>query len=110
MDKLSDAIFEKMFRVDRATFNELSEFIDPIVQRNELKAIQSSGSCIPTETRLAVTLRWLAGGIYLDLCFAWGIYISAFFSYRGVLWPTIEALDQVLKLVFFFFFYRVYMD
>ena len=100
MDKLSDAIFEKMFRVDRSTFNELSELVDPIVKRNELKSIQSSGSCIPTDTRLAVTLRWLAGGSYLDLCFAWGISIACFFSDRGVLWPTIEALDEVLKLGF----------
>ena len=100
MDKITDEVFQKMFRVDRATFNELSELIDPTVKRNELKAIQSSGSCIPTETRLAVTLRWLAGGIYLDLCFAWGISISSFFSDRGVLWPTIEALDEILKLGF----------
>ena len=81
----------KNFRLDRSTFNELSELVDPIVKRNKLKSIQSSGSSIPTKTRLAVTLRWLAGGSYLDLCFAWGISISAFFSDRGVLLRTIEA-------------------
>ena len=100
MARLSDPMFQRMFRLDRATFYELAERIDHIIQRNELKSIQSSGSSIPTDTRLAVTLRWLAGGSYLDLCFAWGVAVSTFFSDRGVLWPTIEALDDVLKLGF----------
>ena len=89
-----------MFRIDRATFIELEEQLDPTIKRNELKATQSSGSFIPTTTRLAVTLRWLAGGSYLDLCFAWGIAKSTFYCERGVIWPTIEALDGLLKLGF----------
>jgi hypothetical protein len=31
-----------------------------------------------------VMLRWLAGGSYLDLCFAWGIGFSKFHHNHGV--------------------------
>jgi hypothetical protein len=100
MSKLSERDFTRMFRIDRATFVELVEILDPHLRRNEEQAMRSSGSVIPTETRLAATLRWLAGGNYIDICFAWGVGKSTFFSERGVLWPTIEALDQILDLGF----------
>jgi hypothetical protein len=45
-----------------------------------------------------VTLRWLAGGSHIDLCFAWGIGYSTFYSERGVLWPAIEAIDEVFHI------------
>ena len=65
-----------------------------------IKACNSSGVPITSRTRLAVTLRWLAGGSYLDLCFAWGIGLSTFFSENGVLWPTLQAIDEVFKMGF----------
>ena len=37
-----------------------------------------------------------AGATVMDLCFAWGIGYSTFSCERGVLWPTIEALDLLL--------------
>jgi hypothetical protein len=30
---------------------------------------------------------------YTDLCFAWGVAASTFYSERGVIWPTTEAID-----------------
>jgi hypothetical protein len=33
----------------------------------------SSRSHISNETKLYCTLRWLSGGSYLDICFAWGV-------------------------------------
>lgn len=57
--------------------------------RDVTRAMNSSGSPIPVRTRLAVTLRWLAGGSYLDLCFAWGIAVSMFYHMDGILWPTL---------------------
>ena len=87
MDRLPDAFFIKMFRLDRATFTELAEMIDYIIKRNEMKSVQSSGSCIPTDTRLAVKL--------LGFVFCMGIAGSTFFSDRGVLWPTIGAFYDV---------------
>ena len=63
---------------------------------NEEMAIRSSGSSITNRTKLYVTLRWLAGGSYLDLCFAWGLSLSSF--YDTVLWPTINAVDKALDI------------
>lgn len=98
--RLSDLIFTRMFRVDRDSFYELVENIEIKLVRNEVRAKSSSGSSINTITRLAVTLRWLAGASYLDLCFAWGVSKTSFFGERGVLWPIIEALDELLQLGF----------
>ncbi len=49
---------------------------------------------------LAVTLRWLAGASYLDLCLAWGISCSTFYHPKGVLWPMLEAIDAVFDIGF----------
>jgi hypothetical protein len=101
MEYLSDRQYKEMFRVDRSAFDWLVEDLDTFLRRNEVKANNSSGSCIPTSTKLAVTLRWLAGGSHIDLCFAWGISKTSFFSERGVLWPTIEALNDLLPDISF---------
>ena len=99
MDRLDDSTFKRMFRLDRKTFDEVLHLIEPImVERDAKKAINSSGSQISAKTRLAVTLRFLAGGSHIDLCFAWGIGYSTFYSDRGVLWPTIEALDAAFDM------------
>ncbi len=99
MDALSDCSFKKMFRIDRETFDAILICITPFVKvPNETKAFNSSGGSIPLKTKLAVTLRWLAGGSYLDLCFAWGVAFSTFFHPNGVLWPTLEAIDQAYSL------------
>ena len=100
MDLLQDGTFKKMFRVDRLTFYDILERITPFMwQRDETKAHNSSGSSIPVKTRLAVSLRWLAGGSYLDICFAWGIGHSTFYHHDGILWPTLEAIDAAYHLI-----------
>ena len=78
MDFLSDVRFHRMFRMTRLTFFALLDLINPLIERAE-KAPKFSGGTIPTKTRLAVTLRWLAGGSYEDICFAFGISVSSFF-------------------------------
>ena len=98
MNNLSEKDFKIMFRMSRASFEILLEKVTPLIQVQENFAILSSGSLISNTTKLAVTLRWLAGGIYLDLCFAWAISKSGF--YQCELWPTIQALDKVLKIGF----------
>jgi hypothetical protein len=100
IQNLSESVFTRMFRLDRDSFYELAEVLDSKLHRDAMKATCSSGSPITTVTRLAVTLRWLAGGSYIDLCFAWGVSVASFYGENGVLWPTIEALDDHLKLGF----------
>jgi hypothetical protein len=101
MDRLDPAVFKKMFQLERPVIDELLEIITPhLVQRCDSKAQNSSGSAISSKTQLAVTLRWLAGASHIDLCFAWGLAHSTFFSERGVLWPTVEAIDNAFEMGF----------
>jgi hypothetical protein len=101
MDRLDPTVFKRMFRVDRASFNVILELIEPFMEkRDEQKATNSSGCAISLKTRLAVTLRWLAGGSHLDICFAFGVANSTFFSHRGVLWPTVMAINEAFTMSF----------
>ncbi len=101
MDRLLPGVFKRMFRVDRPTFDEVLERISPFLNvRDEQKAINSSGSPIQARTRLAVTLRWLSGSSYLDLCFAWGVSSSTFYHPDGIIWPVLEAIDAAFSIGF----------
>jgi hypothetical protein len=40
----------------------------------------------------------LAGGSYLDICFAFGVGVASFFINREILWPTMAAIDFVLQI------------
>jgi hypothetical protein len=83
-----------MFRVSHDVFEYLLDKLEPCFSSNKCKAKHSSGEPIAWKTRLAVTLRWLAGGSYLDLCFAWGLGVSTFYAENGVLWPTMQIGHQ----------------
>jgi len=101
MDRLEPAAFKKMFRVDKPVFEELLEVITlHLVQRCDSKAQNSSGSAISSKTWLAVMLHWLVGASYIDLCFAWGLAHSTLFRQRGILWPTVEAIDNAFEMGF----------
>ncbi len=101
MDSLEDSLFKRMFRVDRDTFNHILGKIEPFFPVNVSKAVNSSGQGVALKTRLAVSLRWLAGGSYLDLCFAWGLGLSTFYDPEyGILWRTLQAIDAVFPMGF----------
>lgn len=100
IQNLFNSVFIRMFRFDKDSFYELVEILDSKTQRDPMKAKCSSGSPIKTVTRLAEALRWLAGSSYIDLCFAWGVFVASFYGEHGVLLPTIEALDDHLKIGF----------
>lgn len=99
---LSNGTFEAMFRMSRQGFTNLYDKISPLMNdTNEEMAKRSSGTTISKKTKLYVTLRWLPGGCYLDLCFGWGISKAAFYStdpQKGVVWPTIEAIDMAFTI------------
>jgi hypothetical protein len=102
VNNLSEADFSAMFRMNRASFATLLELISPFLpDGNERMARISSGSAVTKETKLYTTLRFLAGGSFHDICFAWGVAKSTFFSTdedKGILWPTIEAIDEAFTI------------
>jgi hypothetical protein len=46
VNSLDDTIFKRMFRVDRNTFDYILRKIEPLLSRNEVKAINSSGEVV----------------------------------------------------------------
>jgi hypothetical protein len=74
--------------------------IEPYVATDVFQGSRSSGSSITSTTKLAVTLRWLAGGAYQDIASLFGVSIMNFFHPRGPLWTTIDAIDKAIKLGF----------
>ena len=58
----------------------------------------SAGSAISMRTKLYATLRWLARGSYLDICFAWGLSKSAFTCEWGIEWPVVDAIDTAFDI------------
>ena len=62
-----DDMFRRQFRLCREDFGNLLTLIAPLIARNEVKAIASSGSSISPELRLMITLRILAGAKHLDM-------------------------------------------
>ncbi len=75
-----------MLHVNHETFEEIMERTTPFVKLiSETKAFNSSGGHMALKTRLAVSLHWLAGTSYLDLCFAWSVAFSTFYHPNCVL-------------------------
>jgi hypothetical protein len=77
MDDLKDVSFRKAFRMSRGAFDELLQLLckvcnvhsddDGILVGDTKQTRNSSGSPVSMRTRLAVSLRWLAGGNYWDI-------------------------------------------
>lgn len=100
MREMTDFEFARMFRMNRETFGKLVEIVRPHLQVDEAQARRSSGSPISVTTKVACALRWLAGGSYLDISHLFGVSSENFFSKRGVLWQTLEAIDKGLSISF----------
>jgi hypothetical protein len=98
---LSDSDFKIMFRMSRSAFANLLRHISPFMPEGvERMANISSGSAISNETKLYCTLRWLGGGSYLDITFAFGVSKAAFFrdGRGGIIWPTMYAIDRAFVI------------
>jgi hypothetical protein len=95
---MSDAYFKRMFRLDRSTFSWLLNLIRPKIQGCEKQACCSSGSPVFPEIKLALALRFLAGGSYLDLAFAFNVSHKHVMDY---VWEVFEAIDQLLNNITF---------
>ena len=85
----------------RTAFNRLVDMVSERERvRNKTQAINSSGSEISTLTRVAIVLRWLGGGSYLDICFAFGVAPGSFYHEDGVLWGTMKLIDECFVIGF----------
>lgn len=79
-------------------FARLEQFIETC---DENMATRSSGSVISKKVKLKCTLRWLAGGSYLDICTFYGVDDSTFYihdSHKSILWPVINAINVAVDI------------
>ncbi|CAB9497043.1 expressed unknown protein [Seminavis robusta] len=86
--------FARRLRMRRESFDKLLSFLVDDLLVNETQATRRGGSIIP-ELCLYCTLRYSAGGSYLDITDIAGISRSSFYR---VLWKTITALCKCPQL------------
>jgi hypothetical protein len=98
MADMTDFEFQRMFRLSRAAFAKLLEKIRPDIKRCDFRGIASSGSAISDVAALGASLRFLAGGSYLDISAFFGLDPANFFNKRYVIWRTIDAINDNLEL------------
>ena len=90
----SEDDFRRRFRMHRYQFNLLvncvRENLEPRTWWARQCAINSSGSWVRAELKIAATLRVLAGGSYLDASDLFAVSAGNF--HRNTFWPTIIAI------------------
>ena len=98
---MNPAYFKRSYRLDRVDFMDLLSSIRPRIQyKNPLGTHECSNECehVDPLIQLAVTLRMLAGGSYLDICF--GYHISTSHIYQ-IFWRVLEAINAVVDNINF---------
>jgi hypothetical protein len=94
IESLSPRDFKRNYRLDRKSFNDLLRLIASdleISARGKISATNSSGDSIPPMIQLAIALRLLAGGSYLDIAFGYNVGNSTVYL---VFWKVLEAIDR----------------
>jgi hypothetical protein len=82
------ALFKRMFRLDREDFFEQLRLITPEITRDSTNV---GSTWIDPMIKLAITLRFLAGAIYLDLSWGYDIPHKTVHAYIN---ETLVALDK----------------
>eukprot|EP00168_Porphyra_purpurea_P015741 TRINITY_DN4902_c0_g1_i1.p1 TRINITY_DN4902_c0_g1~~TRINITY_DN4902_c0_g1_i1.p1 ORF type:complete len:129 (-),score=8.68 TRINITY_DN4902_c0_g1_i1:53-439(-) len=70
---VSEVDFRLLFRLTREDFSVLHNMVAPLLSVDDGMEILSSGAYIPTECRLALGLRMLAGTSHLGCMLAFGL-------------------------------------
>ena len=78
IDSLSDKEFIRTYRVNKQLFNEILLKILPAIKSKESMARSHLNGPVAAELKLSMTLRWLAGGSYLDIYQMHGVSYSQF--------------------------------
>ena len=84
--------------MDPSTFEELLSMIENKIKKDETKAMNSSGSPVSPCIKLCLAIRYLSGGSYLDLSFAFNVEYKAVMSH---VWEVLRAIDSELNNINF---------
>lgn len=88
--------FKRMFRMDYDTFAHILHAISPALERNYLQSERGGGYVSPS-LQLGMTLRWLAGGSYLDIYDKYGVSKTSFYDH---VFQCCEAIIDRFPIVF----------
>lgn len=95
--KLSESQFKLRYRVSSLSFYKLLALVEHELVSNEKFSRLSKGYAIETATKLAVALRFLAGGQMLDLSVIYKLSIAM--CYHCV-WLVVDAVNTTLPMEF----------
>jgi DDE superfamily endonuclease len=93
-ERLSDRHFKRVFRMSRAHFYGICKLLTDSYRESGRVLGEAH---LPVSVRLSMTLRWLAGGSYLDISLWHNITVSTFYY---ILDQTISDLEDVLRIKF----------
>lgn len=94
---LSENLFKRMYRLDKNSFLSLLELIRPEIEadRNDPKVREDS---VDPLIKLAIALRMLAGGSYLDIAFCYNVHPDTVYKHFG---QVLNAIDEKLQNIVF---------
>ena len=100
VDRLHEAEFKLRYRLSSESFYKLLDILKPELDvtdhRQEMRS--RSGHPIELPTRLAVALRYFAGGDPLDLCLIYGM---SKFQVFACIWKAVDAINICLDNINF---------
>ncbi len=92
---LNDTQFARTYRLPRTVFFEIVQQLHAHLDRDEAHAVMSSGGRIEPAVRLAITLRILAGGSYLDMITNFNVGESTVYT---IFHETVDILCRHLPM------------
>jgi DDE superfamily endonuclease len=82
--------FARLYRMNYSSFMKLLDILRPALLTNEkMSRVRTPFGPITPQIALHCTLRWLAGGSYLDIRLSAGISVASFFR---IIWTCIDAI------------------
>lgn len=95
VDGLTPKKFRRRFRMDLGCFNQILHRLRPELEKRSLS--HRRGEPILAEHMLAMTLRWLAGGSYIDIEDVYRVSTSNCFK---IFWRVVAAICKTYDLSF----------
>jgi hypothetical protein len=93
---LPRAVFRRMFRMTRDAFMGLLTLLEPHIETKQPEKANGNSGAIKSVTRLAVALRFLAGGSPWDIALAFNIHAVS--TVYETAWRVVEAIDATPAL------------
>ncbi|CAN0022182.1 unnamed protein product, partial [Pylaiella littoralis] len=93
--------FSRYNRMPVETFEKLFELLRPSLERNaHMTCVRTKSGVISVHIRVAVAIRMLAGGSYIDIALLFGVAIPIVLL---IMWQVIDAINKTPAVGPFYF-------